>query len=256
MSALPFYTLAQYQVDGFQPVNVPAPVPSSLPIAPVTYNGNVEQPPSAEHGHSVNRTSGNPSPPRRRRKNSSSASPKTETEKQKTSRSKFLERNRLAASKCRQKKKDHSNQLLAIDQVLSQRNKELNQEVTELNHMRLSLKNAMFQHLDCKNPAIDAYLQQMVNGVANQQPSITESSPGTTASEYIPVSTPDTAAFGFDGPMRFSPSPAANWDELERRGSLNSINTEFTCPLMNGEPTENVEADVDFDNLLDVNKCA
>ncbi|KAI9043461.1 bZIP transcription factor atfB [Aspergillus affinis] len=258
-STLDFYTMSHYPVDGFHPVNAPPPPPPpSLPLAACSYNGNVEQPPLPEHDQSRS------SPPARRRRSSTSVTTiNGEAEKQKASRSKFLERNRLAASKCRQKKKDQSNQLQTQYFALQDQRRQLLTAKSALTTEYLMLKNDLFEHAHCKDEAIDNYLDGMIADVQKKVGGAPQPSPDAIASECVAMSipSPDTSAFGFDGPVQFSPSSSGTLErevleETARRASIHSMVTDFSYSLIDGEPGDTMEPEIDFDSLLDVNRCA
>lgn len=77
----------------------------------------------------------------------------------KVKRDQFLERNRVAAHKCRQKKKEWMVQLDNDFRDLSARHKFLQAELQVLNHTLFELKNMMFQHADCRFGPIDQFIR-------------------------------------------------------------------------------------------------
>jgi len=107
-----------------------------------------------------------PQPKKRDDKNSSP----TQTSK----RRKFLERNRLAASKCRQKKKEWTNRLEEQARYQAQENKILRLSVAQLHDECLYLKNFLLStHSGCQCVGIKNYLmkeaqlsQQVAAGIA------------------------------------------------------------------------------------------
>ncbi|KAJ1963316.1 hypothetical protein H4R35_007262 [Dimargaris xerosporica] len=72
----------------------------------------------------------------------------------------FLERNRIAASKCRQKKKQWIESLKQQSEEVTQRNKQLNMVVTQLKEEILVLKNQLLAHRDCNCTVIQQYVQR------------------------------------------------------------------------------------------------
>ncbi|RKP36204.1 hypothetical protein BJ085DRAFT_2216, partial [Dimargaris cristalligena] len=64
-------------------------------------------------------------------------------------RKRFLERNRIAASKCRQKKKQWIEELKTQSEVAVQRNKQLTYMIGQLRDEVLTLKNQLLAHRDC-----------------------------------------------------------------------------------------------------------
>ncbi|KAK6509468.1 hypothetical protein TWF481_004212 [Arthrobotrys musiformis] len=75
-------------------------------------------------------------------------------------RARFLERNRIAASKCRKKKKIMNQRLEERSRHLVQQNRILNATLVKLRSDVLRLKQMVLTHHGCGNPAIEQYLQQ------------------------------------------------------------------------------------------------
>ncbi|KAI8848480.1 hypothetical protein BC829DRAFT_417626 [Chytridium lagenaria] len=73
-------------------------------------------------------------------------------------RKKFLERNRVAASKCRQKKKLWMQELEQKSTELSERNKELHITVGQLKDEVLLLKNQLLLHRQCRCNMIQSFI--------------------------------------------------------------------------------------------------
>ncbi|KAK1140716.1 hypothetical protein N8T08_009917 [Aspergillus melleus] len=257
-STLDFYTMTRYPVNGFHPVNAHPPPLPPLPLTSCSCNGNVEQPPL--NGHDGSRSS---PPPKRRRNSTSVTTAKTEVEQQKASRSKFLERNRVAASKCRQKKKDHCERLQARYDLEVDRRERLLNDRSSLTTEILVLKNEAIAHAQCGNEPINNYLNGMVTDLHKKCGGGPRPSLDMIAPEYVAMSmpSPDTSAFGFDGPMQVSPPSPATLErevleETARRASIHSMVTDFSYSLMVGEPDDTMEPEIDFDSLLDVDRCA
>ncbi|EKG16546.1 Transcription factor Jun [Macrophomina phaseolina MS6] len=74
-------------------------------------------------------------------------------------RDQFLERNRVAAHKCRQKKKEWMAKLDDEFRDLSAKNKYLQAEVQLLSNTLYELKNLIFQHTDCRYGPIDEFIR-------------------------------------------------------------------------------------------------
>ncbi|KAJ5094020.1 hypothetical protein N7456_009881 [Penicillium angulare] len=99
-------------------------------------------------------------PPSRHRRNS-----KTQTKRENISpeRAKHLERNRIAANKCREKKKHERAQLQATLDAASAKHKVLETEVDILQEEIWHLKNQLFIHARCEDQQIDLQLCGMAN---------------------------------------------------------------------------------------------
>lgn len=83
-------------------------------------------------------------------------------------RSKFLERNRVAASKCREKKKEWTQNLESRARDLQTENNSLQLCVESLNEEHFYLKNQITEHKDCHIPEIQEYLSDPAHQVAAQ----------------------------------------------------------------------------------------
>ena len=77
-------------------------------------------------------------------------------------RSKFLERNRVAASKCRQKKKEWATDLEARARELQANKESLTSLTNSLKEEVLYLKGEMLKHSSCSCPQIKSYLQSQI----------------------------------------------------------------------------------------------
>jgi hypothetical protein len=81
-------------------------------------------------------------------------------------RSKFLERNRVAASKCRQKKKEWATNLDSKARELQMNKDSLSVLANSLKEEVLYLKGEMLRHSGCNCPEIKAYLQNQIGKLA------------------------------------------------------------------------------------------
>ncbi|ODQ55090.1 hypothetical protein SAICODRAFT_17498 [Saitoella complicata NRRL Y-17804] len=84
-------------------------------------------------------------------------------------RSKFLERNRLAASKCRLKKKQWANDLEATARLASQRSRQLQVMAAQLREEVLLLKGRLLAHEGCGCEAIRRYLSREAEMLSQRQ---------------------------------------------------------------------------------------
>jgi hypothetical protein len=100
-------------------------------------------------------------------------------------RAKHLERNRIAANKCRERKKREHKQ---IERRLSDETEKKDLLIAQLNGLReevWDLKNIIFQHAKCDDHQINAQLAKMTQTVLNHPFLDSPSSPATSS----PVST-------------------------------------------------------------------
>ncbi|KAI8145293.1 hypothetical protein BJV82DRAFT_536336 [Fennellomyces sp. T-0311] len=75
-------------------------------------------------------------------------------------RQKLLERNRLAASKCRQKKKRWVQDLEVKSEQVSARNQELHDLLAQLREESMFLRNQLLAHGDCNCTMVQTYLRR------------------------------------------------------------------------------------------------
>ncbi|KAL2151973.1 hypothetical protein VTH82DRAFT_5157 [Thermothelomyces myriococcoides] len=127
---------------------------------PPTKQGFSAKSPSHQ-GFAVSNTPGPVTPPeheppkkRKVRKTRKESNAAEETQK----RNKFLERNRVAASKCREKKKQYVSELEATKMDLELRNAHLKIEVDGLIGEISTLKHRLMAHAKCNDPNIDRWL--------------------------------------------------------------------------------------------------
>lgn len=102
-------------------------------------------------------------PTKRVRKNGSRSSKKASldpNDPEDFRRSKFLERNRVAASKCRQKKKEWTNNMENRARQLQRDNVSLRQMVDSCKEEIMFLKSEMLKHSSCRSTEIQDYLQR------------------------------------------------------------------------------------------------
>lgn len=107
-----------------------------------------------------------------------------------SARQSHLEKNRVAAHKCRQRKKEYINGLEARAREFSSKNKALKENVAMLREEVLSLKNEVLRHAGCGFWAVDEYLARCAGdllgvdapGMAGQPQSGTKNSPMTSSS--------------------------------------------------------------------------
>ncbi|EEA28566.1 bZIP transcription factor (Atf21), putative [Talaromyces marneffei ATCC 18224] len=149
-------------------------------------------------------------------------------------REKFLERNRLAASKCRQKKKEHTMMLESRFKEQSDKRERLNSEISRLRGEILGLKNEVLRHAQCGDEPIKLHLAQMVKQIANK-----DRDDPTESSEQLSDTTPPmpgSVSFGFDE-TSLSLDGASALEQQLRRDSEASI-------ALSGED--------DFEDLINV----
>jgi len=173
---------------------------------------------------------------------SSSGAESDDQKQERVKREKFLERNRLAASKCRQKKKEHTMLLETRYKEQSDKKEELVAEIARLRSEILSLKNEVLKHAQCGDEPIKLHLAQMVKKITYNDAADahdpndvadTAGDPGTP-----PSSLRGSVSFGFDDPLQLDPSAsAASLEQQIRRDSEASIA---------------FSADDNFDDLINV----
>ena len=100
---------------------------------------------------------------RKTRRNKKDNDPNSPAEVEK--RSKFLERNRIAAAKCRQNKKEWVSNLNDRVRELQRSQKSSSRLVESLKEEVLHLKGEMLNHSSCGCPQIKAYLHSLIGDV-------------------------------------------------------------------------------------------
>lgn len=122
--------------------------------------------------NSANTDSTNQSPPRRTRKYASRGSNKNNepSKPEDAKRSKFLERNRVAASKCRQKKKEWTQNLENRARELQKNNHQLRIVVESCRQEILFLKGELLKHSQCESESIQTYINSEANNFADPKP--------------------------------------------------------------------------------------
>ncbi|CAG8122626.1 unnamed protein product [Penicillium olsonii] len=172
-------------------------------------------------------------------------------------RAKFLERNRLAASKCRQKKKEHTQQLEFSFKEQSEKKDNLMTEIAKLRSEILALKNEVLKHAQCGDEPIKVHLAQMVKKItdidapgSSDEPKLDRTVPSLNRTPApavaVPVSAP-ALSFGFDDPMQLEPAAAAAAEAFEqqmRREPETSLISEGSYSFSSEDPT--------FDDLINV----
>ncbi|EED22915.1 bZIP transcription factor (Atf21), putative [Talaromyces stipitatus ATCC 10500] len=134
-------------------------------------------------------------------------------------REKFLERNRLAASKCRQKKKEHTMMLESRFKEQSDKRERLNSEISRLRSEILGLKNEVLRHAQCGDEPIKLHLAQMVKQIANKD----RDDPAASSPQLSDTTPPmrGSVSFGFDEPLPLE--DGASLEQQIRRDSEASI---------------------------------
>ncbi|KAL7955866.1 hypothetical protein V8C34DRAFT_290432 [Trichoderma compactum] len=135
-----------------------------FPLSPLGNAANIDESPRntsistglSEAGTSADKTttkatSTKVKKPRRRR---------SETEKKEQ----IKQRNRVAASKCRQKKKEKVDELKEIKQSLEARNHDLHAEYQRLRQEIGQVKSHLIHHTECSDPNIDRWVENEAKG--------------------------------------------------------------------------------------------
>ncbi|KAL8683860.1 MAG: hypothetical protein Q9186_000203 [Xanthomendoza sp. 1 TL-2023] len=149
----------------------------------------------------------NPSPPKRSRKHgrsSNASSGQAPSSAEEVRRSKFLERNRVAASKCRQKKKEWTQNLEDRARDLQKENQSLRIMIDSMRDEMLFIKSEMLKHTTCGCEQIQGWVKSNADSLP--------ASPVIKA-EQSPINSPPASRAG-------SVSTAA--DENETHGQEDS----------------------------------
>ncbi|GKZ33883.1 hypothetical protein AbraIFM66950_003970 [Aspergillus brasiliensis] len=219
-----------------------------------SYEGTAYANPTPRGSFSQPAASEGAEPPSKRRKSSknstvNSSSPESgDKESEKAKREKFLERNRLAASKCRQKKKRQTEDLRDQFKFLSERKEYLTRLIDTLRSEILLFKNFLLEHAGCNDEAISLHLSTMVKNIT-QQDSLGSSALKTDLDALTPSSSSRATrsqdlSFGFDSPIQL-PSKMGSLEPTPRRDSEQSLVSDASYSFS----TPNNDA---FEDLLDV----
>ncbi|PLB53910.1 hypothetical protein P170DRAFT_431676 [Aspergillus steynii IBT 23096] len=190
-----------------------------------------------------------PAPKRSGRRSGSSRLKSNANKEEREKREKFLERNRMAASKCRQKKRQNTERLQSQFQVAAEKKARLEAEVAQLHGEVLCLKDELLRHSQCDDQAIKNYLQQMVSHVTHQEepilrtPELSPPSDPLSSSPNTSIATQKSAGFDFDLDGSLDMSDEAKQElETARRDSEQSL-LSTTCTLFSDASIEDM---VDF----------
>lgn len=77
-----------------------------------------------------------------------------------------LEKNRIAADKCRRQRKDYTSKLMAQHASMSAKNETLKAHVAELREQVLELKHEVLQHANCGSWMIDGYVARIASDLS------------------------------------------------------------------------------------------
>lgn len=137
-----------------------------------------------------------------------------------SARQSHLEKNRVAAHKCRLRKKDYINSLEGRAREFSAKNKALKENVAMLREEVLELKNEVLRHAGCGFWAVDEYLARCAGDLLGMEPPGATPNTHNTRPNLSPVMT----------------SPSLDSDQMRR-------NTSTESPDMQGSPVESLEDD-------------
>ncbi|KAK7514441.1 uncharacterized protein IWZ02DRAFT_74828 [Phyllosticta citriasiana] len=138
-------------------------------------------------------------------------------------REQFLERNRKAAHKCRQKKKDWEVNLDEKYRGMAAQNRMLQAEVDVLNGQVFALKNLVFQHSNCQFPPINAFIEAEASKVCARVSSTAgQSRPQSTTEPSVGPATGSKHFFGPGdaGTLEFSNMDAVSMSSGARSRSM------------------------------------
>ena len=119
-----------------------------------------------KNGHgskSVTTPDAPPDAPAKKKAGRKASKSKTAGEEEEAKRNKFLERNRIAASKCRQKKKEWISGLEGQKAGLESHNSQLQQEYSGLLGEVGGLKEELMSHANCNDPKINQWIENEAN---------------------------------------------------------------------------------------------
>lgn len=142
----------------------------------------------------------------------------------------FLARNRRAATKCRERKREFTKKLQEQYEDVARRKHTLESEFAQLQGEVLGLKNDLLRHSQCADPAIQNHLAGMVKNVtvaespilARSGPAPWEASASAAASSSVPSVDEDAGSSGGSSTL-----PVASCETGgTRRDSVLSVSTD------------------------------
>lgn len=208
----------------FDDKKLQTPMGEMYPVAQYAFNSSPPEYAPPKHRSSLSEQSQTDGYGVSTRRRKASAIDQCEQQQEREKREKFLERNRLAASKCRQKKKEHTKLLETRFREVSNKKGELESEIEHLRSEVLNLKNEMLRHAQCGDEAIKIHLAQMVRLITSKDTPNRDLVSPMRSPEQMAASTPHGLSFGFDGPMQLPSEMGSPLDQ--RRDSEQSIMTE------------------------------
>jgi hypothetical protein len=176
------------------------------------------------------------------------------------------------ASKCRQKKKEHTQHLEFSFKEQSEKKEQLVAEIARLRSEILGLKNEVLKHAQCGDEPIKLHLAQMVKkitdkdgapsaGALPESPVKIPDNPSVSVSPLEPTPAPVTASvsvsasapaptamsFGFDDPLQLEPAAAAAAEAFEQQ-----MRRESEASLVSEGSYSFSAEDASFDDLINV----
>lgn len=186
------------------PASAPAPAPH-LPTTEEPSQHSLQQPAT-----STTETPASPAPPAQNPPSTGGRRRRTTSEDPDEKRRKFLERNRAAASRCRQKRKVWVQSLEKKAEDLNSMNGQLQNEVTLLRNEVAQLKQLLLAHKDCP---VTAMQKKSGYHISDKDESCEEmsvpSSPQNEAIQHSSVSTSNGVSSSSTTPAVSAPSGAA-----------------------------------------------
>jgi cyclic AMP-dependent transcription factor ATF-2 len=145
-------------------------------------------------------------PPRKRRARKMNKESSTAEEDQK--RNKFLERNRIAASKCREKKKMYVSELEQTEAEYAVQNAHLRALKVALTAEASDLKNQLMGHGTCNDSNIDRWIK-------NQASNYVQTTPERLGQPFLPAGQYPAPELSTASPRSRNPSNASSYPALQ-----------------------------------------
>jgi hypothetical protein len=137
-------------------------------------------------------------PVKKRRARKPKKQPSKEEEERK--RNKFLERNRIAASKCRNRKKEWSTNLEENYKILGIENDAYKREINNLHEQIAQLKSLIHEHVDCHHEAIAKWFASEADRIARSpEEAIPHMRMSTDQDMFSPISSRDSVGDNSNG---------------------------------------------------------
>ena len=159
-------------------------------------------------------------------------------------RTKFLERNRVAASKCRHKKKEYAQNLDEQAREKKAIQQSLGSQVDSLKQLVLYLKQELLRHAGCNCPEIKSYLRQQLGQISGTSNKCEHCSGAQNYSKPLSITAPESRRMS-NASLLTSSTTTTNEKEDFNNAIASSDAEEFLYDISIDSPTGSVPSALD-----------